>query len=371
MSDHDCGFPIIEYIASESPFEWGRKHGEKFAAPIAELVQIRKTLMQDKNPLIAGEKLEELAMIQWEETKKFDFDLSEELRGISEGSGLSQSDIVILNNYTDFRDIDLTEQGCTTVIKSVEDRLLAGQTWDMHESAKRFLCLIKVPETENTPESVVLSIVGCTGLMGVNRYGCMIGVNNINTDKAEAGIIWPCLVRKVLKSKDTLQMEELLTHAKVTSGHNYMISDAQLGQMHEISPAASDRLANIEVESNDVIIHTNHCLGESVQKLETPTALNSTTHIRYDLTEKKISAVKTRDDLYALFTDHENYPKSICSHFQSGKQDPSMTCGGGVGDFKTMDFVFWRGCPEYDDNFVKYHYQLNPTGSGPFFKEVK
>ena len=61
--------------------------------------------------------------------------------------------------------------------------------------------------------------------------------------------------------------------------------------------------------------------------------------------------------------DHEGYPKSIGSHFQSGAQDPSMTCGGGIADFNNKGYYFWRGCPVYDKNFKSYLFSLEGKGS--------
>ena len=48
-------------------------------------------------------------------------------------------------------------------------------------------------------------------------------------------------------------------------------------------------------------------------------------------------------DLRIEIKDHEGYPKSICSHFESGVQDPSMTCGGAVAEYSANKYTFWRG----------------------------
>jgi isopenicillin-N N-acyltransferase-like protein len=72
-------------------------------------------------------------------------------------------------------------------------------------------------------------------------------------------------------------------------------------------------------------------------------------------------------DLNKIFKDHEGYPKSICSHFESGAQDPSMTCGGAVADYSENKYTLWRGCPEHDKNFMEYEFILEKT----HFKKVK
>ena len=163
----DCNFPIITYDKDKTPQEWGQAHGEEFSRAIKELFEIRKGLMLEKNPALKRE-LKPLALEQWEATKKWAPYLSPELLGIAEGSGLELEDIVLLNNYTDFRDIALPDEGCSTIHVQSDKGHSSGQTWDMHGSAKNYLSLIKVPSTKDTPESVVFSLVGCVGMMGVN-----------------------------------------------------------------------------------------------------------------------------------------------------------------------------------------------------------
>ncbi|HMP80743.1 MAG TPA: hypothetical protein PKD54_14910, partial [Pirellulaceae bacterium] len=48
-----------------------------------------------------------------------------------------------------------------------------------------------------------------------------------------------------------------------------------------------------------------------------------------------------------------NYPQSICSNYQTNSQDPSITCGGAVGELTSGRLSFWRGDPLYDANFVR------------------
>ena len=87
-------------------------------------------------------------------------------------------------------------------------------------------------------------------------------------------------------------------------------------------------------------------------------AQNSTTHIRYQLLEKKIASIKSLDDVCDLMNDHENYPKSICSNFQASSQDPSITCGGAAGEIKTGTVKMWRGDPVYDENYCCREFNL-------------
>lgn len=352
----DQGFPLIKY-EGQSPLEWGRMHGESFRDGIKELAQIRQELMLAKNPRLKS-KLKELADMQWQASAAYAPALMEEVQGIVDGSGLTKLDLVILNNYTDFRDIQLPEEGCSTVHIQNENHTLAGQTWDMHKSAKNYLCLIHVPATENAPEMLSFSLVGCLGLMGINSHGLLIGVNNINTTNATAGILWPLYVRRLLRERSVTAARPFLEDAPVTSGHNYIVSDKAQGEHWEVTPRLSERVGFVAAGSTGHAFHTNHCLGPKVQEHEDTSSSSSTTHVRWQHLEKLVPAVKDLEDFFGLLTSHEGYPKALCSHFESGAQDPSFTCGGGIADLTAGRGRFWRGCPQEDRNYRSIEYRM-------------
>ena len=114
--------------------------------------------------------------------------LQKKLKGLQKALNIDLTKIVILNNYTDFRDIQLPDEGCSTVHVQTDDQILSGQTWDMHGSAKRFVNVIHIPKTDLAPESVVFSLIGCVGMMGINTSKNLIGVNNINTVMLRRGL---------------------------------------------------------------------------------------------------------------------------------------------------------------------------------------
>ncbi len=348
----DLNFPYVKYLPGKSHKEWGILHGEQFAKPIAELAHIRKELMLKKNPSLEPE-LDRLARAQFDVSREFAPNLCAELQGIAIGAKISLTDIIILNNYTDFRDIELPEEGCSSVHLQKNGKVSAGQTWDMHQSAKRFACVIHL--TENGEDILLFSLVGCLGLMGVNSHNNLVGVNNINTKNAKAGLIWPILVRAMLLEKDILAMRSILLKAPVTSGHNYLLSSIEGSEHWETSPRYSEKVSELGLNEEGFIFHTNHCLGPLNSSLEIKESLSSTTFNRFEILENQKENVT---DLVKLLKDHEGYPKSICSHFESGAQDPSMTCGGAVANFTDNQYTFWRGCPVYDKNFVEYEFIL-------------
>ncbi len=353
----DLGFPVIEYTQEQTARERGRMHGEAFRDGIRELYDIRIDLMREKNPSMDDDRIADLALQQWMASEVFDRDLTMELQGICDGSNMSREEIVVLNNYTDFRDIQLDDQGCSVVYANY-GAPIAGQTWDMHGTARDYVCCIKVPDSSGELESVVFSLVGCVGMMGYTSQGTVVGVNNINTNRAKVGTMWPVLVRKMLTQKNYDSMIRTLEAVNVASGHHYLVASNDAAGMWEVMPELCELVESKSAGEEGSMFHTNHCLGREAATREVSLSQTSTTHIRFNLIQKKIGAVRTYEDVYALLNDHENYPKSICSAWQSSAQDPSITCGGAVGDLASGRVQMWRGDEIHDDNFVIHDFQL-------------
>ena len=284
--------------------------------------------------------------------------MSDELAGIGEGSNISITDLVILNNYTDFRDIQIENQGCSLAYVNVGEGPIVGQTWDMHGSAKNYVCCIQVPSNESNLSMMLFSVVGCVGMMGFTVGGRMLGVNNINTDGARSGVMWPAIVRKAIQQKSLRSMADCLIDSPKTSGHNYLVAEKDHAEMWEVAPGCHEKVGQKLPGEHGHIFHTNHCLGQQMQQRETTISQNSTTYIRFDLLERKIGRVSNLQEMFDLMNDHENYPKSICSNFQTNSQDPSVTCGGAAGNLESGNIVLWRGDKVYDENYVEHKIKI-------------
>jgi isopenicillin-N N-acyltransferase-like protein len=354
----DVGFPLIEYSVDHSPRQWGAGHGEQWREAIRELAAIRLQLMREKNPAFNEAIVQKLAMLQWSKTAEYAPELAQELVGIAEGAGISMTDLVVLNNYTDFRDIEIPEQGCSSIYVNRKGNKIAGQTWDMHGSAKRFLCCLKIPSLRSRPTCVILSIVGCVGMMGFSARGAIVGVNNINTDGARPGAMWPVVIRRLVDAQSLDEQRKIIQGAPLTSGRCFMLADNTGAEFWEAMPGLSERVSQLTADQSGGIFHTNHCLGLQSVEREVRQALSSTTHDRFRLLERKMEQVGDLETAWQLLNDHDGYPKSICSNYQSNSVDPSVTCGGAVGDLQTRVFRCWRGDKLYDANFVEHQFEL-------------
>ena len=373
----DQHFPLIKYPEMGDPSSWGEMHGESFRQGIKELFEIRLELMMEYRPSLKT-YWEEFALGQMEATASYSPPLAQELLGIARGADLKASELIVLNNYTDFRDLCLPDEGCSTVQVYAHDKNLqmkksfAGQTWDMHRSAKDYCAVLHVPQGTDGHSQLLFTMVGCLGMMGIHSAGRLIGINNLTTKNACPAVIWPAIVRKALQAQSFDEMRHLLLTAPVTSGHNYMLSGPSRGENWEIMPERSQLVSSLMSSSippggKEGIFHTNHCLGDEIKPWEEQEekAKSSTSQNRYGILAQRVPGLQSFEDLKSLLTDHQGYPKSICGHFESGKRDPSFTCGGGMVDFQEDRIHFWRGCPQYDKNYRSYDFKLKYTLERP------
>ncbi|QQR89383.1 MAG: hypothetical protein IPJ88_14425 [Myxococcales bacterium] len=244
---------VLEYPANASPKERGRIHGESFRHLIKEIAEIRTELCITLGSFTDSEQVMELAKEHLPLLHSWQPDLYAELYGISEGADLSLASIVVLNHYTDLRDLnvdnvdrpsalppilpektyrlevnDISQEDCSAANVRTERANLLGQTWDMHASAEPYVLMLKTPESNEAPASWLLSITGCLGMAGLNSQGVGITINNLRSTDAKVGAIWPAVVRAALKQSSAIDARDVIMDATIGSGHHYMVSSAEL-----------------------------------------------------------------------------------------------------------------------------------------------
>ncbi len=289
--------------------ERGRVHGETFRSSIAELAEIRTSLIAAAWFQKGPEKVRERAEGHLPLLRAYDGDLYEEFAGIAEAANLSEADLLILNHYTDLRDLGLAvealEEGCTILHARYDGEVLIGQTWDMHATAGPYVMMMHLPD-----EGVwVQTVTGCLALCGMNKNGLAVAINNLVMGDARVGVSWPTLVRRMLRDPSVLIAEETLVKTKVGSGHHYLLSDRELSVAWEISGSQS---AVTFHGNKGVYIHANHCLDPKMSAISqiSPT---STTAERQQQAEGLLQSNPrpTREELWDMLGCRVNFPYSL------------------------------------------------------------
>lgn len=305
-------------------FKNGHEHGEHLRESVRTMAAARMELMFREPQFKSKQQVFELAAQHLPILEAYDQDLYAELIGIAKGAGISPEEAVVLNHYTDLRDIG----GCTMVFVPSASGNLLGQTWDIDASALDHVVLLKFEG------SLVLTVAGCLGLTGFNSRGVGICINNLSSLDARIGLVWPALVRKVLKASSAQQGRDLVMNAPLGSGHHYAIGDSK--DFFGIETSGTQKKLTHKGTHNPYF-HTNHCLDQEIARCSTVRA-GSTTYTRYAQAERSL-AKHVPENLAELW-------KVLAEvSLQPGANPASnvATCGAMAMNLTTGDYKACRG----------------------------
>lgn len=275
--------------------------------------------------------------------QQYDLAVWEELHGIAEGAGLSDEMILICNGLTDIRDavkaatgVAWPDQaadggGCTAWMVAPEatanDRVLAGQTWDMHGAAAEFIVVVK-RKPDQGPATVAMTTAGCLSLVGINSAGVAVGNNNLRPTDARPGVMYLAMIHKALSQATLAGAVNAITGAPRCSGHNYYLA-GPAGEIVDIETTAADY--EVIQPAGATYAHTNHYLTERLRKLEQPDAVTASSTWRlarmlHVLAEQ--AGQITPQSMLAAMSDPSG--EGACRICRNDPTDAFPTCGAAV-----------------------------------------
>ncbi|MCB0196458.1 MAG: hypothetical protein KDJ65_31180 [Anaerolineae bacterium] len=355
-----------------SPFDMGHQHGLAYADQIPELAEERIHLSSDKK--WTGRELSRTEVLALGDAclphhEAYAPDLVEELRGMSQATGVGITDLIILNGFTDFIDTVFNSQSalsptfasahpgldnCTAFIVSPEaaadGRGFYGQTWDMHATATPFVILLRGKPAEGLA-FLTLTIVGCLGMIGMNAAGIAVGINNLLGGDGQVGVTWPFVIRKVLAQDNIDDALACITDAKLAGAHNYLLVDAH-GRGYNVE-AMSTR-CQIEEVAHGSVVHTNHCLiGRNIEvERERMPQSRLSSETRLSVAQTRLGAGRiTLDDLFALTRNHEA-SSGICVHAEAPMWIESCSAAIMRPTTREMWAVWGNPCENEYERFV-------------------
>ena len=351
----------------------GHAHGELWRTEIGELIAIRRALTLERGRFRTADDVETAALAHVPVLETQTPELLEELRGIAEGADRSLAEIVILNHYTDLRDVrpeclglepasssaTFESDGCTAMYFNGIGGPVLGQTWDMHATAEPYVRMIRVKPAGKEREAILFTLTGCLGMAGLGDRGVAVTINNLSSTDGQVGLVWPALVRTLLAQPSAEAAYARLLATPLSSGHHYMIADGVTFHGVETSGELKIRTQRGPRAGH---IHTNHCFDPVLRSREKIPA-TSTTFARLNVATTLYAQQRpsTADELWALLGSHEGRPNSICTHQDEARADPnaSRTCGRVVMRIADGTIRAARGCSDADDGceMSLEHYQ--------------
>ena len=326
---------VFRYPEGGTWRERGRSHGEAFAGEIRSLADLRVYLCRIVGGFESDEQVLELAREHLPILKLYAADRHEELCGIAEGAATTPEHIVVLNHYTDLRDLGrrgVTEageiigaDGCTVIFAKTESGSVLAQTWDMHASATPYVIALEVPSIGGAPAQTLLSLTGCLGMAGLSSSGVAIAINNLHSCDARVGVVWSALVRTVLSLPSAADARDHILAAPLGSGHHYVVADE--GAAFGIETSGAKR--QLVFEGDGLYVHTNHCLEPSVAAASRVPE-GSTTFDRLELAASDASSrpITGVQDAFERLGSEAGYPRSVCTNMATAERPhAAATCG--------------------------------------------
>lgn len=315
------------------PREQGRAHGEMFRGEIGSLAEIRLYLSGQMSggtrQAVLHSARQHLPVLE-----RYDPALAEELVGIAEGAALDPALVLVLNHYTDLRDLELggehrgaTSDGCSAVYARTLSGAVTGQTWDMHATSVPYVVMLRVPAHEARPAAWIMSLTGCLGIAGMNARGLALCVNNLSSSDARVGVVWSALVRRALAQSTAAAARDLMLEAPFGSGRHFLLVDRE--EAYGIEASGTRRAVVFSGEVRDYV-HTNHCLDPVIAAC-TVVVAGATTFDRYRFLRDALdrAPIESAAQLWTLLGSTEGYPRSVCSN-QATPENPhgAATCAG-------------------------------------------
>ncbi|MEO7761311.1 MAG: C45 family peptidase [Casimicrobiaceae bacterium] len=332
-------FPIVDI--SGSPHERGRQYGGVARERILRSIDSYSRLFAYCG--VGWKDVQARAQPYRDEIAKVSPSLIDEIRGIAEGAGLAESEIMALNARTellppthpappspDFYIVAANRAAgvgvqydwgeCTALAvlpaASREGRTWLAQNWDWIGEQRAALVVLRITD-ENGRQRMTLTEAGMLAKIGLNDRGFGVCLNILRSvdDGRKPGLPVHVLLRHLLECgsvDEACAVAQSITHG---ASSNVLIGDAA---GHAASLELSPRGVAILRPANGTLAHTNHYLDASQAQHAATLSPIATTEQRLlcarRYTSQAAEAKLGFADIEALLRDESQGVESVCRH---------------------------------------------------------
>ncbi|MFC7157842.1 C45 family autoproteolytic acyltransferase/hydrolase [Halomarina halobia] len=316
-------------ILDESPRERGVRHGEVFAEAIGRNLDryLSKYDYYGVDPRTARKWAERFIPLIEDANPEY----ADEIRGVADGSGISLTDVTLLNARYEIMYGIWAEQakgvaqrgpplpdGCTSFAVqgdvTADGRPYMGQNWDWIHDVEVFLMDVRPDDKPNHVAVTEAGIVG--GKIGVNEHGIGLTLNGlVTTADGEHPFRKPYHVRfrEILSARRLSEAIEPVISTDRACSANLLLGSPE-GEFIDIEslPESATYLS----PEDGLLVHANHLLGgtRTTSRFERllPDTLCRAPRLRRLLENR--SGDLSRERIQEILRDHFNCPASICRH---------------------------------------------------------
>lgn len=308
-----------------SAYEIGRQHGASCPAAVRLACEA-----WSRFPGLTDSQVDTgLALVRHRLQRSFP-ECLEEMRGIADGSGLSEREILALNCFDAVLGVAAGKLCCSTIgFVDSDVGVLLGKTADWHVEGAEDMSTWQRYQPRPS-EGYTFIHYGCAGTLwtegGLNEAGLGMVLNGLPVTGSSEGVPWVPLTRGVLQHCRNVQegLTFLGRYDVMGWGFHLLLADAG-GDLASIEVAPG--VQAVRRPRGDLLIHTNHCLYPETKVLEMDEAtvdaygqmgLLENSRARYRTLERIVPpAPRTLLSMQALLRDR-SVPGAISQNGEQG-----------------------------------------------------
>jgi len=268
---------IVELLANDelrflelngTPYERGLTHGKLLKKEIQEVIRLLKidiaeTTKEDPDEFIENflEQTDyKTSIIKWMP------ELMDELKGISEGSGIDLETIFMLQLGDEywFNTKDILAHSCSSfgVNKNGTHSSMAAQNMDIPPFFHGFQTVIKINDPNSDKVMMFLTIPGHLGITGMNNKSVSINCNTLmQLDYGKTGLPVTFVVRGVVGKNTQEEALKFIDEVNHASGQNYIIGGPN--KVYSMECSANKVVEFRPFDNSYFTYHTNHPMSNT------------------------------------------------------------------------------------------------------------
>ena len=255
--------------------------------------------------------------------------LINELKGMSDGSGVSFDKLFLLN----LEELFLDYERCTSIVLRDRNKIFLYNNEDFDKIFNNRLAIVNV----KLNSGVNFLSIGFPGLLlgssvSINSYNLIQAINSLCPKDNRLGVPKNFIARAILECKNINDAINLIARDNRASGYNHVL--IQEDQIINIECTAKNYFVSIP---DDLLIYTNHYVFSSFKDAE---KLKNSIG-RYNYAKKTLNSHKLNKDLIKKVIGSHDKKYPICDH--GNKKSNSCTLASIFIDCKTLKMCVSNG----------------------------
>jgi isopenicillin-N N-acyltransferase-like protein len=307
------------------PRERGRGYGEQAAERVRRSIDAYREVFQ----AYAGwdwAAVTEHARAYADPIARFDPAYLDEIRGIAEGAGVDEADVLAINVRTEVmfaakaRDADRRLGECSafavTPGRSADGHTLIGQNWDWLLHSSETVVVVEAQQPDR-PDYVTVVEAGLLAKTGLNSSGIGLVTNALVSadDRGVPDVPYHVALRSILDAETISDAYAVLQRATRSSSANYLIAHRD-GQAVNIEGAPGDFSALFLTFPDDgLILHTNHFASGRLDTADVGLWVMPDSPFRLQRLREQLGGPSLSfKDVRQALADHAGHPSGVCCH---------------------------------------------------------